>query len=98
MAGRPALLGELSGGSYRYAWAERAMRLGYSERGAQAALGHNSRAVHQAYAKKAQVESLGAAENILVIGYSLPETDAFFSLSLRARNRQRNSYTERSDR
>ena len=37
--------------SYRYAWAERARACGYPERFAQSALGHNSRAVHQAYAK-----------------------------------------------
>lgn len=37
--------------SYRYAWAHRAKNLGYPERWAQNALGHNSRAVHQAYAK-----------------------------------------------
>jgi len=41
--------------SYRYAWAERARTAGYPERFAQEALGHNSRAVHQAYAKKAKV-------------------------------------------
>jgi integrase len=41
--------------SYRYAWAERAKTCGYPERFAQAALGHNSQAVHRAYAKKAQV-------------------------------------------
>ncbi len=41
--------------SYRYAWAERAMTAGYPERFAQLALGHNSKAVHRAYAKKAQV-------------------------------------------
>jgi hypothetical protein len=39
--------------SYRYSWAERAKTCGYPERFAQAALGHNSRAVHQAYAKGA---------------------------------------------
>ena len=38
---------------YRYAWAERAARAGYPIRWAQAALGHKSEAVHQAYAKKA---------------------------------------------
>lgn len=37
--------------SYRYAWAERAKAAGYPERHAQNALGHNSRAVHAAYAK-----------------------------------------------
>ena len=41
--------------SYRYAWAERARINGYPERWAQAALGHSSKAVHQAYAKGAQV-------------------------------------------
>jgi integrase len=41
--------------SYRYAWAERAKTCGYPERFAQAALGHNSKAVHRAYAKKAYV-------------------------------------------
>jgi integrase len=39
--------------SYRYAWAERAKVCGYPERFAQEALGHNSKAVHRAYAKKA---------------------------------------------
>ena len=41
--------------SYRYAWAERARTAGYPERFAQEALGHNSKAVHRAYARKAQV-------------------------------------------
>lgn len=41
--------------SYRYAWAERAKVAGYPERYAQLALGHNSKAVHRAYAKAAQV-------------------------------------------
>jgi integrase len=41
--------------SYRYAWAERAKSCGFPERFAQAALGHNSQAVHRAYAKKAKV-------------------------------------------
>ena len=38
--------------SYRYAWAERAKTCGYPERFAQEALGHNSVAVHRAYAKR----------------------------------------------
>jgi integrase len=42
--------------SYRYAWAERAKQAGYPERYAQQALGHNSVAVHRAYARKAQLE------------------------------------------
>jgi integrase len=49
---------------YRYAWAERAKTAGYPERFAQEALGHNSKAVHRAYARKAKVElpSLGEYE------------------------------------
>jgi integrase len=39
--------------SYRYAWAERAKIAGYPERFAQEALGHNSKAVHRAYTKRA---------------------------------------------
>ena len=42
--------------SYRYAWAERAKQCGYPERFAQEALGHNSKAVHRAYARRAQVK------------------------------------------
>jgi integrase len=41
--------------SYRYAWAERALQCGYPERFAQQALGHNSKAVHNAYSKHAEV-------------------------------------------
>ncbi len=41
--------------SYRYAWAERAKVVGMPERFAQAALGHNSTAIHRAYAKKAVI-------------------------------------------
>ncbi len=50
--------------SYRYAWAERAKKAGYPERFAHEALGHNSKAVHRAYARKAKVElpSLGEYE------------------------------------
>ena len=42
--------------SYRYAWAERAKQCGYPERFAQEALGHNNKAVHRAYARRAQVK------------------------------------------
>jgi integrase len=42
--------------SYRYAWAERARVAGMPERFAMENLGHNSKAVHRAYAKKALVE------------------------------------------
>ena len=71
--------------SYRYAWAERARKAGYPERFAQEALGHNSKAVHRAYAKRAQVtlpslekyEQNAAAENIIPMklqtGGSIPE-------------------------
>jgi len=54
--------------SYRYAWAERAKTAGYPERFAQQALGHNSKAVHRAYARKAQVKlpSLEEYENKIV--------------------------------
>ena len=38
------------------AWAERAKTVGYPERFAQEALGHNSKAVHRAYAKRALVK------------------------------------------
>ena len=38
--------------SYRYAWAERAKEAGYPERFAMQALGHGSKAVYRAYAKK----------------------------------------------
>jgi hypothetical protein len=50
--------------SYRYAWAEWAKTADYPERFAQEALGHNSKAVHRAYARKAKVElpSLGEYE------------------------------------
>jgi integrase len=42
--------------SYRYAWAERAKSAGYPERFAMENLGHNSKAIHRAYARKAQVQ------------------------------------------
>ena len=48
--------------SYRHAWAERAKVAGYPERFAQEALGHNSKAVHRAYAKNAQMK-LSALED-----------------------------------
>lgn len=41
--------------SYRYSWAERAKCCGFPERFAQEALGHNSKAVHRAYARKAKL-------------------------------------------
>jgi integrase len=41
---------------YRYAWAERAKSAGMPERFAMENLGHNSKAVHRAYAKRALVK------------------------------------------
>ena len=41
--------------SYRYSWAQRAKACGYPQRFAQEALGHGSRAVHEAYARGATV-------------------------------------------
>ena len=42
--------------SYRYAWAERAKTAGMPERFAMENLGHNSKAVHRAYTKRALVK------------------------------------------
>ena len=60
--------------SYRYAWAERAKICGYPERFAQEALGHNSKAIHRAYARKAQVRlpSLESYEKQNVEGRIVP--------------------------
>lgn len=60
--------------SYRYAWAERAKQCGYPERFAQEALGHNSIAVHRAYARKAKVRlpSLESYENQNLAGRIVP--------------------------
>lgn len=41
--------------SYRHSWAQRAKACGYPQRFAQEALGHSSRAVHEAYARGAVV-------------------------------------------
>src|SRR5207302_1263698 len=41
--------------SYRHAWAQRAKACGYPQRFAQEALGHGSRAIHEAYARGAIV-------------------------------------------
>ena len=42
---------------YRYGWAERAAEAGYPERHAQSNLGHESKAVATAYAKRAKVKT-----------------------------------------
>src|SRR5882724_5239162 len=52
---RVAGIGGVSLHSYRHAWAQRAKVCGYPQRFAQEALGHNSRAVHEAYAKGALI-------------------------------------------
>ena len=52
---RVAGIGGVSLHSYRHAWAQRAKVCGYPQRFAQEALGHNSRAVHEAYAKGAVI-------------------------------------------
>jgi integrase len=52
---RVAGIGGVSLHSYRHAWAQRAKACGYPQRFAQEALGHSSRAVHEAYAKGAFV-------------------------------------------
>ena len=74
--------------SYPYAWAERARSCGYPERFALEALGHQSRAVHRAYAKKAQVvistledyERRAAAASIIV-PLPLPAASGGYRLS-----------------
>lgn len=55
---------------YRYAWAERAKKAGMPERFAMQVLGHGSRAVHRAYARKAlvKVPSLEEYERIVAQG------------------------------
>lgn len=60
--------------SYRYAWAERAKTVGYPERFAQEALGHNSKAVHRAYARNARVKlpSLESYERQAAEGRIIP--------------------------
>ena len=60
--------------SYRYAWAERAKECGYPERFAQEALGHNSKAVHRAYARRALVRlpSLESFERQAAEGRIIP--------------------------
>ena len=74
--------------SYRYAWAGRAKSAGYPPRFAMEALGHNSKAVHHAYARKSELrlpsledyESAKADGKILVFepqahGFAKPAGD-----------------------
>jgi integrase len=58
--------------SYRYAWAERAKSAGYPERFAMENLGHNSKAIHRAYAKRALVKIPSLEEYEKKIIPSLP--------------------------
>lgn len=61
--------------SFRYSWAERARAAGYPQRWAQTALGHTSRAVHDAYARGAEITCppLEEYENkIIPIGVGTP--------------------------
>jgi len=70
--------------SYRYAWAERAKTAGYPERFAMENLGHKSKAIHRAYAKKALVllpsledfEKKCRVENSTGVATRLPENGA----------------------
>lgn len=52
---RVARINGISLHSYRHAWAQRAKACGYPQRFAQEALGHGSRAIHEAYARGAIV-------------------------------------------
>src|SRR6185369_13059965 len=66
--------------SYRYSWAERARETGYPERAAQEVLGHGSKAVHRAYARRANPElvTIGAwkkrqaAKNVIAVEFEKP--------------------------
>jgi integrase len=63
--------------SYRYGWAERAQVAGYPERFAQKALGHNSKAVHRAYARRAQVTLPPLEEyEAKIIPFSSPKNES----------------------
>lgn len=68
--------------SYRYAWAERARKAHYPRRQAEEALGHNSKAVHIAYAKRAQVtvDSLEHYEELATKNASVVEPRSITAL------------------
>lgn len=66
--------------SYRYSWAERAKSVGYPERFAQEALGHQSKAIHRVYSKHAQV-ILPPLESYEKGGNPIPLPHAAFPLS-----------------
>jgi len=61
--------------SYRYAGAERAKATGYPERWAQNALGHNSRAVHSAYARGVVAKNNGVKHKQSTFESSWKRTD-----------------------
>jgi len=74
--------------SYRHSWAQRAKSCGYPQRFAQEALGHSSRAVHDAYAKGAEVicpaldeYEDGSRSNIISISGTFPSAHAMRSKS-----------------
>jgi integrase len=60
--------------SYRYSWAERAREAGYPERAAQEVLGHGSKAIHRAYARRANPEliTIGAWKHRQSAGNPVP--------------------------
>ena len=70
--------------SYRYAWAERAKEAGYPERFAMQALGHSSKAVHRAYAKKAQMVMPSLEDYEMRVMTTMPSNEA--TLNAQARN------------
>jgi hypothetical protein len=66
-------------------WAERAKTVGYPERFAQEALGHNSKAVHRAYAKRAlmKIPSLGEYEGRALAPMSNPDASISRATNIR---------------
>jgi integrase len=74
---RVARIDGISLHSYRHAWAQRAKACGYPQRFAQEALGHGSRAIHEAYARGAIVVcppldeyELGSAEKLIRVPFT----------------------------
>jgi integrase len=69
--------------SYRYGFAQRALQCGYPERFAQEALGHNSKAVHRSYARKAKVTLPSLNEWAAQLSPNVVPFDAHKSAALR---------------
>jgi integrase len=67
--------------AYRYAWAERAMTCGLPERFAMVCLGHTSKAIHRAYAKRAQVAIPTLEEFEGKVGTTPPQSASSSSLA-----------------